>query len=94
MVVRTADDSVWTATFNSGGVFNNDWVSIPGGTPSIPALAWDATASELCLVITDVPGLILWRYLINKGNFYFYSHKCSHVYNGIIDFYLTKHLTK
>jgi hypothetical protein len=43
---------------------------------------------------TDVPGLILWRYLINKGNFCFYSHKCSHVYNGIIDFYLTKHLTK
>jgi hypothetical protein len=38
------------------------------------------------LFLTDVPGLILWSYLINKGNFYFYSQKCSHVYNGLIVF--------
>ena len=51
MVVRGGDDSIWTATFNSSGVFNNDWASIPGNTPSVPALAWNPVANKLQIVV-------------------------------------------
>ncbi len=31
---RASDSSIWRSTFNRFGTFNNDWVSIPGFTPS------------------------------------------------------------
>ena len=69
MVVRTADDSIWTATFNSSGVFNNDWAPISGATPSVPALAWDATASELCLVIRASNNSVWFATFNSSGSF-------------------------
>jgi len=46
------------------------------------------------VILADVPGLILWNYLINKGNVYYYSRKCSHVYNGLIAIIFNKILDK
>jgi hypothetical protein len=35
VIVGTAsDNSIWMASFNKNGTFNNDWVSVPGRTPS------------------------------------------------------------
>jgi hypothetical protein len=35
VIVGTAsNNSIWTATFNKNGSFNNDWQAIPGATPS------------------------------------------------------------
>jgi hypothetical protein len=51
MVVRAANDSIWTATFNSSGVFNNDWMSIPGGTSSSPGLAWNPSTYKLQMAV-------------------------------------------
>ena len=36
MVGRASNDSIWAGTFNSSGVFNNDWTSIPGATLLFP----------------------------------------------------------
>jgi hypothetical protein len=36
---RASDGSIWRSTFNSVGTFMNDWVSIPGSTPSPVAVA-------------------------------------------------------
>jgi hypothetical protein len=51
IVVRAGDNSLWTATFNSSGVFNNDWASIPGRSVSPPALAWNTTANKMQMVV-------------------------------------------
>lgn len=40
VVVGVASDStIWKATFDKAGAFNNDWVRIPGSTPSPTGLA-------------------------------------------------------
>jgi hypothetical protein len=41
MIVRAADSTIWKATFDSSGVFNNDWANVPGRAASAPALAWN-----------------------------------------------------
>ena len=39
VVGTAADNSIWMATFNKQGVFNNDWHALPGSTPSPAGLA-------------------------------------------------------
>jgi hypothetical protein len=58
MVVRAADDSIWTATFDQRGMFNNDWASIPGRTSSPPALAWNPNQMEVQMVVQASDGSI------------------------------------
>jgi hypothetical protein len=65
----SVNDSIWTGTFNASGVFNNDWAPIPRATPSAPALAWDATASELCLIIRASNDSIWFATFNSSGSF-------------------------
>jgi hypothetical protein len=51
IVVRGGNDSIWTATFNSDGAFNNDWVPIPGAILSSPALAWNPLSQTTQMVV-------------------------------------------
>ena len=40
LVIRAFDNSLWAASFNSAGTFNNNWTRISGSSPTAPALAW------------------------------------------------------
>ena len=51
MVVRAFDDSIWASSFNTSGLFNDDWVSLPGRTPSSPALMWNPAANKILMVV-------------------------------------------
>jgi hypothetical protein len=66
MVVRAADDSIWKATFDSSGNFNNDWSPIPGSTRSAPALAWNPVANELQIVV-QASNNSLWAGTFNSN---------------------------
>ena len=43
--------------------------AIPGATPTAPALAWDATASELCLVVRGSNDSIWFATFNSSGSF-------------------------
>jgi hypothetical protein len=51
MVVRAWNNSMWVATFDATGNFNNDWASIPGMTVEPPALAWDEVEAEVGMLV-------------------------------------------
>jgi hypothetical protein len=62
MVVRGGGDSIWAATFDSGGIFNNDWTHIPGGTPSSPGMVYLPSINFMCIVVRGLDNSI-WRTL-------------------------------
>ena len=66
MVVRGMDNSIWTATFNSSGVFNNDWTKLTGATPSEPALAWNGTTQKMLMVVRGMDNSI-WTATFNSS---------------------------
>jgi hypothetical protein len=51
IVVRGGGDTIWGATFDSSGTFNDDWTPIPGSTPSEPALAWNPIIQKVQIVV-------------------------------------------
>ena len=69
MVIHAADDSIWTASFNSSGTFNNDWASIPGKTVSPPALAWNPVANKMQMVIHAADDSIWTASFNSSGTF-------------------------
>ena len=67
IVVQGAHEtSIWAGTFNSNGVFNNDWTLIPGKTASAPALAWNPVANKLHIVVRDANDSI-WAGTFNSS---------------------------
>ena len=58
LVVRGGGNSIWTATFNSTGAFNNDWTQVPGATPSAPALAWNEGTQKMQMAVRGMNDLI------------------------------------
>jgi hypothetical protein len=62
MVVRAGDSSIWFSTFDSSGNFNNDWVNIPGSTPSSPGMAYFPPIGYLDIVVRASDNSI-WRLL-------------------------------
>jgi len=69
LVVRATNDSIWVSTFNSSGVFNNDWTPIPGETASAPALAWNPYVNKLFLVVRAFDDSIWVSTFDSIGNF-------------------------
>lgn len=43
-------NSIWVGTFN-GKIFNNDWRSIPGATPSTPVLVYNPVSEKMMIVV-------------------------------------------
>ncbi len=61
MMVRGQDNAIWTATFDSSGVFNEDWIRLTGATPSGPGLAWiPAPANKMLMVVRGMDNSI-WK---------------------------------
>jgi DNA-binding beta-propeller fold protein YncE len=61
MAARATDNSIWVATFNSSGVFNNDWTKLTGATPSGPAVVY-LPSGDMCIVVRGLDNSI-WRIL-------------------------------
>ena len=69
MVVRGDGDTIWLATFNSDGSFNNDWTLIPGAIISAPALAWNPVSNKMHMVVRS-GGDTIWACTFNSdGSF-------------------------
>jgi hypothetical protein len=67
IVVRGSDGpSIWAGTFNSSGVFNNDWINIPGLIADSPALVWNPVANELQMAVRASDGTI-WASTFNSS---------------------------
>jgi hypothetical protein len=61
MVVRGGGDSIWMGSFNSSGVFNNDWTQISGFTPSAPAIV-NLPSGDVCIVVRGLNNAV-WEML-------------------------------
>ena len=66
MVVRGSNNSIWTATFNSDGSFNNDWTQIPGAILSPPAIAWNPVSSRMQMIVQG-SGDSIWSSTFNSS---------------------------
>jgi hypothetical protein len=51
MVVQGYDGSIWTSSFSTTGVFNDDWTTINGSSPSAPALVRNASSGKIALIV-------------------------------------------
>jgi hypothetical protein len=48
LAVRGAADTLWGASYDSSGIFNNDWTQLPTGTTeTAPSISWNPTHSKL-----------------------------------------------
>ena len=66
MVARGSGNTIWSATFNSSGTFNNDWAQIPGTIISPPALAWNSSINKLQMVVQG-SGNTIWSSTFNSS---------------------------
>ena len=81
MVVRGDWDTIWLATFNSDGSFNNDWTLIPGAIISAPALAWNPVSNKMHMVVRS-SGDTIWSSTFNSdGSF---NNDWTHIPGTII----------
>jgi hypothetical protein len=72
LVVTASNNTLWAATFSSGGTFNNDWVGISGVTADSPVITWNASASKLYLLVRASDST-LWSSTFNSAGSFNYD---------------------
>jgi len=77
---RASDSSIWRASFNQLGSFNNDWASVPGSTPSPVAGAGGILSYTFSVIGTDLTGIV-----VNTTATEITSRSIACPYNGMIE---------
>jgi hypothetical protein len=85
MVVRGAGNTIWAATFNSNGVFENNWTQIPGTILSAPALTWNPNTGRVWMLVQGVGNTIWKASFSTSGSTIFFDGNWQQISGTMLD---------